>query len=38
VPISAVLLAGFRFVTGGYGKTEDPAAPAPPAPAGKQTS
>jgi hypothetical protein len=38
VPISAVLLAGFRFVTGGYGKTEDPATPVPPAPAGKQTS
>jgi hypothetical protein len=39
VPISAVLLAGFRFVTGGYGKPEEPAAPTPPpAGTGKQPS
>jgi hypothetical protein len=28
VPISAVLLAAFRFITGGYGKTEEPVTPS----------
>jgi hypothetical protein len=32
VPIAAVLLAAFRFVTAGYGRTEEPATPVRPAP------
>ena len=30
VPIAALLLAALRFVTAGYGKTEEEASPAPP--------
>jgi hypothetical protein len=30
VPIAAVLLAGFRFVTAGYGRTEEPGTPTEP--------
>ena len=30
VPIAAVLLAGLRFVTAGYGRTEEPGTPAQP--------
>jgi hypothetical protein len=30
VPISAVLLAVFRYVTAGYGRTEEPATPVTP--------
>jgi hypothetical protein len=33
VPIAAVLLAVFRFMTAGYGRKEEPATPATPAPA-----
>lgn len=33
VPIAAVLLAGFRFVTAGYGQPEEPAVPVTPDPA-----
>jgi hypothetical protein len=29
VPIAAVLLAGLRFVTAGYGRTEEPGTPTP---------
>jgi hypothetical protein len=32
VPIAALLLAGLRFLTAGYGKTEEPATPALPGP------
>ena len=34
VPIAAVLLAGLRFVTAGYGRTEEPGTPAQPTPGG----
>jgi hypothetical protein len=34
VPIAAVLLAGLRFITAGYGRTEEPATPVTPAPGG----
>ena len=34
VPVAAVLLAGLRFVTAGYGKTDEPATPVTPAPGG----
>jgi hypothetical protein len=27
VPVAALLLAGLRFVTAGYGRTEEPASP-----------
>ena len=30
VPISAVLLAAFRFITGGYGMSDDPTTPVTP--------
>ncbi|GID96866.1 hypothetical protein ACFQFC_26245 [Amorphoplanes digitatis] len=33
VPIAAVLLAGLRFVTAGYGRTEEPGTPTSPTPA-----
>jgi hypothetical protein len=33
VPIAAVLLAGLRFVTAGYGRTEEPGTPTTPTPA-----
>ena len=32
VPIAAVLLAALRFVTAGYGRTEEPGAPTQPTP------
>jgi hypothetical protein len=32
VPIAALLLAGLRFVTAGYGRKEDPAIPVTPEP------
>ena len=32
VPIAAVLLAGLRYVTAGYGKSGDPATPVTPKP------
>lgn len=32
VPIAAVLLAGLRYVTAGYGKSDDPATPVTPKP------
>jgi hypothetical protein len=32
VPIAAILLAAYRFVTAGYGKTEEPAIPVRPEP------
>ena len=32
VPIAALLLAGLRFLTAGYGKSEEPATPANPEP------
>ena len=32
VPIAAILLAGLRFVTAGYGRTEDPATSVTPLP------
>jgi hypothetical protein len=33
VPIAAVLLAGLRFVTAGFGTSNDPATPVTPTPA-----
>ena len=30
VPIAAVLLAAFRFITAGYGRTEEPGTPVTP--------
>jgi hypothetical protein len=30
VPIAAILLAGLRFVTAGYGRTDEPATPITP--------
>ena len=35
VPIAALLLAGLRFVTAGYGRKEEPGTPVTPAPAGE---
>jgi hypothetical protein len=32
VPIAALLLAGLRFVTAGYGKPDEPATPVTPTP------
>jgi hypothetical protein len=32
VPIAAILLAGLRFVTEGYGRTEEPATAVTPTP------
>ena len=32
VPVAAILLAGLRFITAGYGKTDEPATPVAPAP------
>lgn len=32
VPLAAVLLAAFRFVTAGYGTTEEPSTPVTPTP------
>ena len=32
VPIAAVLLAGLRFITAGYGRTEEPGTPVRPTP------
>ena len=32
VPIAAILLAGLRFVTAGYGEKEEPATPVVPEP------
>jgi hypothetical protein len=36
VPIAAVLLAGLRFVTAGYGRTEESGTPAQPTPGGSE--
>jgi hypothetical protein len=33
VPVAAILLAGLRFITAGYGKTDEPATPVTPTPA-----
>jgi hypothetical protein len=33
VPIAALLLAGLRFVTAGYGRKNEPATPVTPSPA-----
>ena len=33
VPIAAILLAGLRFVTAGYGRTDEPGIPVTPSPA-----
>ena len=33
VPIAALLLAALRFVTAGYGRTEEPGSPVTPRPA-----
>ena len=33
VPIAALLLAGLRFLTAGYGRTDEPATPVTPEPA-----
>ena len=30
VPVAAILLAGLRFVTAGYGRTDEPATPVTP--------
>jgi hypothetical protein len=38
VPIAAVLLAGLRFVTAGYGRTEEPGTPTAPTPAAPDSS
>jgi hypothetical protein len=38
VPIAAILLAGFRFVTAGYGKKEEPAVPVTPKPDNEETN
>jgi hypothetical protein len=38
VPIAAILLAGLRFVTAGYGKSEDPATSVTPLPDDAQRS
>jgi hypothetical protein len=32
VPVAAILLAGLRFVTAGYGRTDEPATPVTPQP------
>ena len=32
VPVAAVLLAGLRYVTAGYGRTDEPATPVRPVP------
>ena len=32
VPVAAILLAGLRFVTAGYGRTDEPATPVRPVP------
>ncbi|WP_305784872.1 hypothetical protein [Symbioplanes lichenis] len=32
VPVAAILLAGLRFVTAGYGKKEEPGIPVTPEP------
>lgn len=32
VPIAAILLAGLRFITAGYGRKEEPATPVTPTP------
>ena len=32
VPVAAILLAGLRFVTAGYGRTDEPATPVTPTP------
>jgi hypothetical protein len=32
VPIAAVLMAGLRFLTAGYGRTDEPATPVTPTP------
>ncbi len=32
VPIAAVLMAGLRFVTAGYGRTDEPGTPVTPIP------
>jgi hypothetical protein len=33
VPVAAILLAGLRFITAGYGKTDEPSLPVTPTPA-----
>jgi hypothetical protein len=38
VPIAAVLLAGLRFVTAGYGRTEEPGTPTMPTPGAPDSS
>jgi hypothetical protein len=38
VPIAAVLLAGLRFVTAGYGRPAEPATPVTPLPDDAQRS
>ncbi|WP_067508882.1 hypothetical protein [Actinoplanes sp. TFC3] len=35
VPIAAILLAGLRFITAGYGKTEGPGTRVRPTPGGE---
>ncbi|BCJ53800.1 hypothetical protein Asp14428_52750 [Actinoplanes sp. NBRC 14428] len=38
VPIAAILLAGLRFITSGYGRTEEPGTPVTPTPdTGRET-
>jgi hypothetical protein len=37
VPIAAILLAVFRFMTSGYGKPKEPAVPATPKPLDSDT-
>jgi hypothetical protein len=32
VPVAAILLAGLRYLTAGYGRTDEPATPVTPAP------
>ncbi len=32
VPVAAILLAGLRFVTAGYGRTDEPGTPVTPTP------
>lgn len=36
VPVAALLLAGLRFVTAGYGRKDDPTAPGPDPPPGAE--
>jgi hypothetical protein len=38
VPIAALLLAGLRYVTAGYGRKDDPTAPGPDPPPGSESA